>query len=260
MPPCTTLSDQAEVSAQKSVRSSSATESPRSAASHATAAPATPPPITATSKIVSASRVRSRRIRRLLPPGDHHVARVEGDELVEEGPPAERRIEGGIHFVRGAHLLEGLAGHRGGVPVEVLLCRILFLHRLPMVGVVEYIFEGFGEESAIVVRARDADAVPLEHGPGGGGRVAVARVAEALLVGGEAQPPLQGVAQPALLALWGHEQEVAPGLEDTDHLGDVRLVVLDVLENIDGDHDVEGRALERHFRLAGLDDAVSDEL
>src|SRR5512135_244555 len=119
MPPWTTLSDQAEVSAQKSVRSSSATESPRSAASHATAAPATPPPITATSKIVSPTRARSRRIRRLLPPGDHHIARVEGDELVQQGPSAEGRIQGGVDLVGGTDLFKGLTGHRGGVAVEI---------------------------------------------------------------------------------------------------------------------------------------------
>ncbi len=102
--------------------------------------------------------------------------------------------------------------------------------------------------------------MPLEHRTGRSGRIAVARMPESLLVRREPEPPLDGVAQPALFPLGGHEQEAAAGLEHAHHLADVGLIVLDMLEKIDGDHDVEGRGLEWHFGLAGLDDAIPNQL
>src|SRR5476651_321950 len=58
MPPCSILKDCAEVPAPKSSRSTSATLSPRNAASQAAHAAPMPPPMTSTSKLRSASASR----------------------------------------------------------------------------------------------------------------------------------------------------------------------------------------------------------
>src|SRR5687767_14785872 len=71
----------------------------------------------------------------LAGPGDHHVARREGDQLVEQRPATQEWIDGGVHLVRRPHLVEGFGRHRRGVAVKVLLRRLLPLHGLAMVRV-----------------------------------------------------------------------------------------------------------------------------
>ena len=85
-------------------------------------------------------------------------------------------------------------------------------------------------------------------------------MAEALLVGGEAQHALEREARTSVVALGRHEQEVAAGLEHARHLAEEGFVVPDVLEEVDRGHDVEGPAPERQLALADLEHAVAHEL
>ena len=65
---------------------------------------------------------------------------------------------------------------------------------------------------------------------------------------------------PAGIALGRHEQEVAAGLEHAHHLGEERLVVLDVLEEVDRGDDIERRRSERKLPFADLQHSLPDEL
>ena len=100
----------------------------------------------------------------------------------------------------------------------------------------------------------------LHQGTRGRGRIPVTGVAEAFGVGGEAEQPLEGKARPTAFALGRHEEEVAARLEHPHHLAEEGVVVLDVLEEVDGRHDVERLAPERQLGVARLEHPVAHQL
>src|SRR4051812_7466895 len=85
-------------------------------------------------------------------------------------------------------------------------------------------------------------------------------MAKALLIGGKAEQPLESVPRPAGLTLGGHEEEVAPWLQDPHHPAKERVVILDVLEEVDRRNQVKRAALERQLRVARLQDPIAHQL
>ena len=144
--------------------------------------------------------------------------------------------------------------------MEVLLLGDLALGRFLVIREVEQVLQRLGEEPAVVVLPLHDQAVPLHEGPRRRGRVAVARVAEALLIGGEAQHSLERESRPPGLPLRRHEEEIPARLQHPDHLGEEGLVVLDVLQEIDRRDEVEGPAPKRDLPLPDLEHPVADQL
>ena len=85
-------------------------------------------------------------------------------------------------------------------------------------------------------------------------------MSEAFLVGREAEHPLERETGPSRVALGGHEEEIPARLEHAHHLGEEGLVVLDVLEEVDRRHHVEGRRGERQLAVPDLQHPVPDQL
>jgi len=128
--------------------------------------------------------------------------------------------------------------------MEILFRLGLPLHGFPVIREVKQVLERLGKEPAIVVLSLDRETVSLHEQAGNTGRITVARVTEAGLIGRESQHAFERLPCPARLPLRGHEQKIAARLQDADHLGEERFIILDVLEKVDGRHEIEGRIAE----------------
>src|SRR5215203_2030911 len=102
--------------------------------------------------------------------------------------------------------------------------------------------------------------MPLHDRPDCGRRIAIPCVTKALIVSGEPKHLLESETRPAGLSLGSHEEEVAAGFEHPNHFAEECLVVLDVLQEVDGCDDIKGRSPKRQLGIAGLENPVTNQL
>jgi glycosyltransferase involved in cell wall biosynthesis len=196
----------------------------------------------------AARRLRLRaRARHAVEHREQHVAAGPRQERVERGEGAERGME---HPERASSLPRAAEHH------HPLRRRSRAAAGAAQIRPVERGVERVGEEARVRAHGPEPQRRWKEHGERCRG---VAGVAVAVPRVREAERLAQGAQQGARLRVWHVEHDAAAGPRAPRELGEEAPVVLEVLEQIDHDHEIERGGLEGERGVPGeAHDALAD--